>query len=214
MGWKEKVFCNFRLYAITDLCTDASALIRKIEQAYRGGADIIQLRSKALSDRAVIRLGLKIRKAAERYRKLFFLNDRVDLAMVIGADGVHLGQTDLPIPVARRLVRKAGKNLWIGKSTHSLAQAIQAEREKADYIGVGPVFATPTKPGTAPVGLELVRQVAHRVKIPWVVIGGIDCHNIHRVVRAGAARVAVVRAVFASNHPGQASQKLKTILEG
>lgn len=209
MGWKEKVFEDFRLYAVTDLKSEGPEILTKIDAAYRGGADIVQLRSKVLSDASLIRLGLKIKKVAEKNRKLFFMNDRMDLALVIGADGVHLGQDDMPVRGARRLARQAGRQVWIGKSTHHLKQALAAVREGADYIGVGPVFATPTKPGVKSVGLRFVRQAALKIRIPWVAIGGIDLGNIRDVTAAGARRVAVVRAIFGAQDTEAAVQTLK-----
>jgi len=214
MNWKEKVFADFRLYAVTDLKTENSDVLKKIEAAYRGGADIVQLRSKVLADAALIRLGLKVKKIAEKNRKLFFINDRMDLALATRADGVHLGQDDMPVQVVRRLAKQAGWGLWIGKSTHSLKQALAAVSEGADYIGVGPVFTTPTKPHARSVGLRFVKQAAKNIRIPWVAIGGIDLENIGNVVAAGAARVAVVRAIFAAQDPESAARKLKHPLEG
>ena len=214
MGWKEKVFKNFSLYAVTDLQSEGAEVLRKIEQAYRGGTDIVQLRSKMLSDAALIRLGLKIRKIATRQKKLFFINDRVDLALATGAEGVHLGQNDMPVCVARALARRAGRKLWIGRSTHSLSQALAAVKEGADYIGVGPVFATPTKPHAKSVGLKFVKQAAARIRIPWVAIGGIDLGNLQSARGAGATRVAVVRAIFAAKDPENAAREFKLQLEG
>ena len=214
MGWKEKVLKSFSLYAVTDLRSEGPEVLRKIEQAYRGGADIVQLRSKILSDAALIRLGLKIKKVATRNRKLFFVNDRMDLALATCADGVHLGQEDMPVRVARELAKRAGCKIWIGKSTHSLKQALAAEREGADYIGVGPVFATPTKPCAKSVGLRFVKQAAMKIRIPWVAIGGIDRGNIRDVIAAGASRVAVVRAIFAAQDPESAARELKHQLKG
>jgi thiamine-phosphate pyrophosphorylase len=209
MDWKEKVFKGFRLYAVTDLKTESFDVFQKIDAAYRGGADIVQLRSKLLPDAALIRLGLKIKKIAEKNQKLFFVNDRMDLALATGADGVHLGQEDMPVRVARDLAKRAGLKVWIGKSTHSLMQALAAVKEGADYIGVGPVFETPTKPGVKSVGLRFVKQAATKIRIPWVAIGGIDLGNIRDVAVAGARRVAVVRAVFAARDPESAARKLK-----
>ena len=213
MGWKEKVFESFKLYAVTDLQAVGPEVLRKIEQAYRGGTDIVQLRSKMLPDAGLIRLGLKVRKIAEKQRKLFFINDRVDLALVTGADGVHLGQEDMPVRMALKLSTQAGRKLWIGKSTHSLSQALAAVTEGADYIGVGPVFATPTKPHAKSVGLKFVKQTAARIRIPWVAIGGIDSENIGSVTEAGATRIAVVRAIFAAKDPESAARELKLQLE-
>jgi thiamine-phosphate pyrophosphorylase len=214
MGWKEKVFEGFRLYAVTDLRVEGSDDLKKIEAAFRGGADIVQLRSKALTDAALIRLGCRIRKIAEKAHKLFFMNDRLDLALATGADGVHLGQEDMPILEARKLAQQVGRKLWIGKSTHSLKQAMAAVREGADYIGVGPVFATPTKPHVMSVGLRFVKQAAMKVRIPWVAIGGIDLGNICDVTAAGATRIAVVRAIFAAQDPASAARKLIHQMEG
>lgn len=213
MDWKRKIFVGFRLYAVTDLKGESTDVLKKIDAAYRGGADIVQLRSKVLSDAALIRLGLKIKKIAEKNRKLFFLNDRMDLALAIGADGVHLGQDDMPVRVARGLAKQTGRKIWIGKSTHSLKQALAAVREGADYIGVGPVFVTPTKPHVRSVGLQFVKQAAVKIRIPWVAIGGIDLGNIRDVLAAGAARVAVVRAIFAAVDSEGAARELKHQLE-
>ena len=209
MDWKKKVFEAFRLYAVTDLRTESSEVLQAIEAAYRGGADIVQLRSKMLSDAALIRLGLRIKKIAKKARKLYFVNDRIDLALAIGADGVHLGQEDMPVRVARKLARQVGQKIWIGKSTHHLKQAMEAVREGADYIGVGPVFRTPTKPGVKSVGLRFVRQTAMKVRIPWVAIGGIDIGNIRDVAAEGATRIAVVRAIFSAQDPECAARELK-----
>lgn len=214
MGWKDRVFQNFRLYAVTDLREEGAGILRKIDRAYRGGVDIIQLRSKVLTDAALVRLGLRIGKIAAKHRKLFFVNDRVDLALATGADGVHLGQEDMPVPRARKIAARAKAKLWIGKSTHSLRQAIEAEREGVDYIGVGPVFATPTKPLAKSVGLRLVGQAAAKVRVPWVAIGGIDSGNLSEVLAAGATRVAVVRAVFAATDACYAARQLRNQIEG
>ncbi|MEI7752150.1 MAG: thiamine phosphate synthase [Candidatus Omnitrophota bacterium] len=214
MDWKKKVFDDFRLYAVTDLRIESSDVLRKIDAAYRGGADIVQLRSKVLPDAALIRLGHRIKKIAEKNQKLFFVNDRVDLMLAIGADGVHLGQEDMPVRVARKLAKQAGRKIWVGKSTHSLKQAVAAVIEGSDYIGVGPVFMTPTKPNAKSVGLRFVKQAALKIRIPWVAIGGIDLGNMDAVIRAGATRIAVVRAIFAAQDPESAARTLKHQLKG
>lgn len=217
MNWKEKVFESFCLYAVTDLAagqeTESQDVLQKIEAAYRGGADIVQLRSKVLADAVLMRLGFRIKKIAEKNRKLFFVNDRMDLTLAIGADGVHLGQEDMPVRVARKLAGQAGLKVWVGKSTHNLKQALAAVSEGADYIGIGPVFQTPTKPDVQSVGLQFVRQAAAKIRIPWVAIGGIDLGNVRDVAAAGAKRIAVVRAVFAAQDPESAARKLKHQIE-
>ena len=212
MNWKKAVFENFKLYAVTNIQAADTGVLQKIDAAYRGGADIVQLRTKHMTDRALMELGKEIRKIADRERKLFFVNDRLDIALGAAADGVHLGQDDLPVEDARRLCRRAGARMWIGKSTHSLEQATNAEKEGADYIGVGPVFETPAKPGRKPVGVDLVSQVSTRVRIPFVAIGGIDSTNIERVLAAGATRIAAVRAIFAASDPGEAARRLRQFI--
>ena len=214
MDWKDRVFKDFSLYAVTDITTEGSDILRKIERAYRGGVDIVQLRSKTLTDAALIRLSLRVNLIAHRQQKLFFLNDRVDIALVTGADGVHLGQEDTPIFWARKLAVLAGRKLWIGKSTHDLQQARAAAKEGANYIGVGPVFATPTKPHAKSVGLRFVQQAARHVRIPWVAIGGIDLMNVSSVMAAGASRVAAVRAIFGARDTLSAARSFKNKLEG
>ena len=205
MNSKKKLLKNFSLYAITDLKSDDPKIVKKVDAALRGGADVVQLRSKTLLDGPFLRLAQKLSPVVHRHKKLFFINDRVHLMLVTDADGIHLGQDDLPLSYARQIL---GFKKFIGRSTHSLAQAVKAEREGHDYIGVGPVFETPTKPDYNPVGLKLVEQVSKRIRIPFVAIGGIDASNVEQVIRAGAKRVAVVRAVFAAKDVKNASQIL------
>jgi thiamine-phosphate pyrophosphorylase len=213
MNWKKSVFKTFKLYAVTDVKEPGDAILRKINDAYRGGADIVQLRSKTASDEALFLLGLKIRKIADRWEKLFFVNDRLDLALAVKADGLHVGQDDLPVKVIRRICKKAKAKIWLGKSTHSLRQALSAANEGVDYIGVGPIFETPTKPDYQAVGLPLIQEVKAKVSIPFVVIGGIDHHNISHVIAAGATRVAVVRAAFSGKDVYANTKKLRSKIE-
>ncbi|MBI4971875.1 MAG: thiamine phosphate synthase [Candidatus Omnitrophica bacterium] len=205
MNSKKKLLKNFRLYAITDLKSEDSSITKKVDAALRGGVDIIQLRSKTLLDAPFLRIAQKFVPIVRRHRKLFFINDRVHLMLLTDADGIHLGQDDLSIAYARKIL---GSKRLIGRSTHSLEQAVRAEREGHDYIGVGPVFETPTKPNYSPVGLKLIEQVSKRVRIPFVAIGGIDATNVARVIDAGACRVAVVRAVFAAKDVRKAAEVL------
>ena len=211
MDWKKECLKNFRLYAITDLRTADRRVLDRIRGAFRGGVDILQLRSKALPDRTLLDLGTKIRPLARKFGRLFIVNDRIDLMLALEADGVHLGQDDLPIECARRIIGNRSK--LIGCSTHNLKQALEAERKGADYIGFGPIFQTPTKPDYRPVGLRAIREVARRVRIPVVCIGGIDRSNIQEVVRAGAKRIAVVRAVFSAPDSYQAAFELRRLLK-
>lgn len=211
MNWREERLKNFRLYAITDLREKDPQILAQIEGALRGGVDIVQLRSKILSDQVLLDLGTKIRRLTRKLKKLFIVNDRVDLMLAMDADGVHLGQEDIPIRVARRMIGDSNK--LIGCSTHRLKQAIEAEREGADYIGFGPIFETPTKPTYQPVGLGSIREVVRRIKIPVICIGGIDRSNVRKVIKAGANRVAVVRAIFSSKDTYRAAFALKRMIE-
>ena len=174
--------------------------------AMRGGADVIQWRDKEDSDLDFLEVARRLRELAREQGVLFIVNDRVAVAMLCKADGVHLGHEDLPVPEVRALV---GRSMLIGRSTHSLQEALEAEKAGADYIGVGPVFSTPTKPGYPAVGLDLVRQIGPRIRIPWMAIGGIDLENAGLVSSAGAVRVAVVRAVAAASDPEAAARALK-----
>lgn len=198
---------DFILYVITDKKASKNrGHLEVIKSAIDGGADVVQLRDKDAGVRELVQVGNEIRLLTHRRHVDFIVNDRVDIALATDADGVHLGQDDLPLSLARKLI---GKEKIIGISTHSLDEAIQAETDGADYIAVGPIFSTPTKPDYKPVGLELIRQVRMRIKIPFVAIGGIDENNIRDVVKAGATRVAVVRAVVGSDNITQATKQLK-----
>lgn len=209
MALKRKLFENFNLYVVTDIDKETPDILTKIDRAFQGGAGIVQLRSKHLTDRAFIRLGTKIREIARIYGRGFVVNDRTDIAIAVNADAVHLGQGDLPISTARELIRASRLSIAIGKSTHSLVQALEAEEEGADYIGVGPIFTTPTKPNYEPVGISLIEQVKAKVRIPSVAIGGIHLENLGDVLLAGADSFAVVRAVFAADDPYLAAKKLR-----
>ncbi|MDD5270913.1 MAG: thiamine phosphate synthase [Candidatus Omnitrophica bacterium] len=198
---------DFKLYVIIDSkSANGRGLAEVASEAVEGGADIIQLREKDMPAREIVTLGRAIRKAMAGTGALFIINDRPDIAAATGADGVHLGQDDLPPEEARAII---GRDKVIGVSTHSLEQALAAEKAGADYIGVGPVFATPTKPDYIPVGTGLVREVSKAVRIPFVAIGGIDAGNIGQVLDAGASRIAVVRAVCGASDVRNAAKSIK-----
>jgi len=198
---------DFNLYVIIDIkaCGNRDPAY-VAEEAIAGGADIIQLRDKVSSVSEILEVARAIRGLAKNKKVPFIINDRVDIAVAVGADGVHLGQDDLPIESARSII---GSEKIIGFSTHSLPQALDAEKSGADYIGLGPVFPTPTKPDYTAVGIDLIKEVRGKIKIPFVVIGGIDESNIDEVVAAGASRVAVVRAVCGAKDVRGAAGRLK-----
>lgn len=176
------------------------------QAAIRGGADLLQWRDKKACDEEFLEVAQALRDLTGRLKSIFVVNDRVDVACVVAADGVHVGQRDLPIAQVRRRV---GNSMLIGCSTHSLDQAEKAQQAGADYLGVGPVFATPTKPDVRPVGLPLIESVHPVIRIPWFAIGGIDFEKIPEVLSAGAKRVAVVRAVSGAKDPLRAARALK-----
>jgi thiamine-phosphate pyrophosphorylase len=185
-----------RLYAIVDTGYVEPARAPEITaKLVRGGVDLIQLRAKKLGTDEIRKIGHVLRQAIPPQGPLFILNDHPALAGEIGADGSHVGQDDLPVAEARAL---AGPEILVGKSTHSLEQALAAEKEGADYIGVGPIFATPTKPDYLPVGLALIEQVRARVKVPQFCIGGVNEETLPAVLAAGARRVVIVSALLQS----------------
>jgi thiamine-phosphate pyrophosphorylase len=193
-----------RLYYVTD---DASE--QRLEAALSGGVDIVQLRLKGASDARILDAARVVRAACDLHGALFLLNDRPDLVEACRADGVHVGQGDASPSSARMTV---GSGRLVGLSTHSREQIEAAAREPVDYIAVGPVFQTPTKPGRLPVGRELVRFAAQTVDLPWFAIGGIDARNAAEVVAAGAERFAVVRAIRDAPDPAEAAAVLRQAL--
>ena len=189
-----------RLYLITAVRPDLDELV---EAAVRGGVDAVQIREKALPDGVLLPVLEEMRELTTRLGIPLVVNDRPDLAVLCRADYVHVGQDDLPVAEARSF------GVRVGQSTH-VPEEIDAS--DADYIGVGPVYATPTKAGRPAVGLELVRYAAAHARCPWFAIGGIDRTNIDAVVAAGAARVAVVRAIGDAPDPEGASRELRAAL--
>ena len=177
-----------------------------LDAALRGGVDVVQLRDKELSDDALVTAAAPFRRACDRHGALFVLNDRPDLVDACGADGVHVGQDDTPVAEARALV---GPERLVGLSTHSREEMEAAEH--VDYLGVGTIFATPTKAEDA-VGLELVRVAAEAARVPWFAIGGIDLSNVHLLAAAGAHGVAVVRAIRDAEDPQAAARDLRAAL--
>ena len=181
-----------------------------VEGAVSGGIDIIQLREKNENEAKILSLAKEIKKIISGTDVLFLINDRVDLALACNADGVHLGQDDLSVNESRKITPEG---FIIGLSTHSLIQGKTGLISGADYLGVGPVFPTPTKPDYKAAGLEYVQWANKNLKeIPWFAIGGIDENNIHKVIEAGAIRIAVVRSIMNAADPKAMSKRLKQIV--
>ncbi|MEM9161701.1 MAG: thiamine phosphate synthase [Cyanobacteria bacterium P01_F01_bin.4] len=188
------------LYLVT---APTANILTVVEAALKGGVDIVQYREKTADDCQRLPLAQQMKTLCDRYDALFIINDRVDLALAVGADGVHLGQQDLPIQVARDLL---GPDCIVGRSTTNPDEMARALAEGADYIGVGPVNETPTKPGKAAAGLAYVSYAAGHATVPWFAIGGINLENVSPVVAAGASRIAVVRAIMQTDDPARVSQ--------
>ena len=200
-----------RLYVLLTGAQCQAALDWVIEQAAAGGASVFQLREKTLPDRELIERARAVRRWTQKCRALFIVNDRPDIARLVGADGVHLGQDDLPVREARRIL---GPNALIGVSTHTLEQARQAVLEGADYIGVGPTFPSRTKPFDQFPGLAFIQEVTAETGLPAFALGGIGPENVGQVVAAGARRIAVSAAVAGSDDPERVARLLRTALDG
>ena len=194
-----------RLYLVCDVI--AGDLVVR---ALRGGVDIVQLRAKRRPDEEIVTAGRRYARQCHEHGALLIVNDRPDLVDPIGADGVHIGQDDAPVDAARRLV---GPDRLIGLSTHTPEQIDRANAVGVDYIGVGPVYVTPTKPGRPAVGLALVRYATQHASQPFFAIGGINLGNAAEVTRAGAGRIAVVRALTQVQEPEAVAHALRRMTE-
>jgi len=186
------------------------SLAQVLPAAVAGGVHILQLREKDATDSELTRFAREARALCDRLGVLLIINDRPYVALRTGADGVHIGQADMSIDEVRELV---GPGMLIGLSTHSRAQIDAAGDSVVDYIGVGPVHETPTKPGRPAVGLELVRYASRSARVPFFAIGGITQGNIVEVLHAGARRVAVVRAIAQAEDPERAARALTAEIE-
>jgi thiamine-phosphate pyrophosphorylase len=207
---RRERLARIRLYLITGDRGDEVETARIVEAALEGGASVIQLRKKSMPMREQYRLALALRILTREHEALLIVNDHADLAIAADADGVHLGQEDLPPEAVRALPGFDGR--LIGRSTHNLKQARNAMAEGADYFAVGPVYPTPTKAGRPAVGTGLVRDVAEIADRPFVAVGGIDHDNAPRVIEAGARAIAVVRAVYDAADPAEAARRLHELI--
>ncbi len=202
---------DFELYVITgEEFHPERDVVEVMEEAIQGGADIIQLRDKTSDKKTVFEKAKKLKALCASYDIPFIVNDHIDVALAIEADGVHVGQEDLPLTEVRKLV---GPDKIIGVSSHCLSEAITAEKEGADYIGVGPIFATKSKVDVVdPVTTSYIQEVKAAISIPFVAIGGIKKHNLQEVVDAGAERVCVITEIVAAEDVKQATIDFKQVL--
>lgn len=197
----------FRLYLITDRNqTGGRPLIDVVKEALDGGVKAVQLREKDLPIRELLRLAEEMRKITKEAGAMLFINRRIDAAMAVEADGIHLGQTDLPVDVVRKIV---GNRFMIGVSTHNLNEAKEAEASSADFITFGPVYETPLKLKYGrPVGVEALKRVKSGVSIPVYAIGGIKSGNIEQILGTGADGVALISAIIGAKEPKKAVEAL------
>jgi thiamine-phosphate pyrophosphorylase len=189
------------------LCAGRTAL-EMLGMTLAAGVRLVQLREKDLNSRLLYELALEFRRQTQAVGALLIINDRLDIALASKADGVHLGQDDLPLSVARRL----GPELLIGASTHSLEEALAAQEAGASYVNIGPIFATPTKEDATPLGPEMIERIVPQLRIPWTTMGGIKKTNIDQVVSRGARHPAVITAVTATFDPTTAARELRQII--
>jgi len=194
---------------ITEAFCAGRAALEVLAMTLAAGVRLIQLREKEMADGLLYGRALEFRRQTAAAGALLIVDDRVDIALAAGADGVHLGQDDLPLDAARRLAPE----LIIGASTHSLEEALAAQEAGASYLNIGPIFPTQTKSIPAPLGPEAIDQIAPRLRIPWTTMGGIKSANISRVVRRGARHPAVMTAVTAAADPTAAALQLRQMIK-
>ena len=202
---------DFELYLVTDRSqTQGRDLLWVLEQALEAGVKAIQLREKDLGGKELYLLAEAARALTQRYDAALLVNDRIDVALAVGADGVHLGRTSLPIPTARALL---GAQRLIGVSTHSLEEAHEAESKGADFVLFGPVYFTPSKAGYgAPQGLEALKEAVEKTALPVYAIGGLKAGNISEAKRTGIRGVALISAVLSASDPKKAGNEIVGLL--
>jgi len=178
-----------------------------LQEVILGGADAVQLREKIMPDSEFLVLAKEFRKITSQSNTLFIVNDRAEIAKETDADGLHIGQSDISIPTARSII---GYDKILGVSTHNIPQARKAQKEGADYLGVGPLFYTATKDHEPTAGINYLQETRREITIPFVAIGGINARNLHEVLLAGGLRVAVCSAIICSSHIQQTTRALKS----
>ena len=188
---------DFGLYFITDSKLTKKTIIDDVKSAINGGVKVIQYREKYASTKQMMEEAKEIKKLCQKNKVIFLVNDRIDIALAVDADGVHIGQDDMPYETARRLL---GKNKIIGLSAHDVEESVKAEKSGADYIGLGPIFSTNTKADAGRAcGTEMISKVKEHVKIPIIAIGGINESTINEVLKAGAKNIAIISAVLSKD---------------
>jgi thiamine-phosphate pyrophosphorylase len=206
MRSRKNLLRRSRLYLILDRPGYSKFSLKKISRLVGGNKiGLLQLRDKSSDKTDVLKFAAKLAKKLAFTKTLFIINDYIDVASAVSADGVHLGQKDISLKRARKIL---GKDKLIGISCHNLAQALQAQKQGADYIGIGPVYVTATKPGCRAIGLAEAAKLKAKIRIPYFAIGNINQGNIHQVASCGIKRVAVCRAILGAAKPRQAVKQL------
>ena len=198
---------NLKLYVITDRRFKDE--VESVREALEGGATSIQLRLKGVPTREMIKIGREIRKLTEEYGALYLVNDRLDVALGVNADGVHVGQEDMPVEV----IKEIAPNLIVGISASNIKEAIMGEKKGGDYIGAGSVYPTKTKEDAKYIGLDGLRRIVESVNIPVVAIGGINHKNVREVLKLGVDGVAVISAIVGSKNVMEESRKMRKIVD-
>jgi len=199
---------HLRLLVITDPKLKPN-VVNSVEEALEGGATSIQLRMKNASTRQMIEMGVEIRRLTQEYGALYFVDDRVDVALVTDADGVQLGPEDMPITMAKEIA----PNMLIGASVYSLKDALEAEKLGAHFIGAGSIYSSPTKPDVPVIGLEGLKLIVRSVRIPVVAVGGITEFNVLEVMETGIAGIAVISAIMEAPNVKEATAKLRNLVD-
>ncbi len=209
---KRQMFERVDVYPVT--CEKLSAGrsdIEILDAVIEGGARIVQLREKDRSKKELYNLAVRFREITAQAGMLLIVNDHVDIALAVGADGVHLGQDDLPVAAARKI----GPELLVGASTHSVEEALRAEKEGADYVNIGPIFPTKTKEGLGSfLGPEAIGSIGSRISLPFTVMGGIGASNIREVVSQGARKIAMVTAITKAPDVAEAVRTFRKAING
>lgn len=204
---------DFKLYLITDrkLFADDYSLFTAVEEALKGGAKAVQLREKDMAIRELMNMAYSMRDLTNKYGVKLFINDRVDVAIASGADGVHLGNTGMPAYAARKVVQD---RMLIGVSTHGIEEAVRAKEDGADFVTLGPVYETPSKKQYGnPLGTDMLRKVSDKIDIPVFAIGGIQTYRVNEVMDAGAYGVALISAVLSSENPQKTTKEFMRLLK-
>lgn len=199
---------DLSLYLVTDNSDDVEKFLKTIEEAIKGGVSVVQIREKTADTLEFYNLALQVKEITTKYNVPLIINDRVDVALAIDADGVHVGQSDMPCDITRKLI---GENKILGVSAATIEEAKKAERDGADYIGTGAVFPTKTKDDAPSITKEDLKEITESINIPTVAIGGITLENASQLKDTGIAGLSVVSAIMSSDNPKKSSEELLNI---